>query len=375
MEYFRVAGVCLPQAHQALGMNFGDCYTMKALAKTRPGPGLELIETEVPKPGPHDVLIRVTATSICGTDVHIYRWDHWSQQRIHPPLILGHEFAGEIVAVGEAVQGLEVGMPVSAEGHIVDHTCAACRAGQLHLCQNAQVIGIDRPGAFAEYVCVPAENVWVNAPDVPPEIASLQDPFGNAVHAVYAFDLAGQSVLISGCGPIGLMAIPVARVAGARLIVATDPNAQRLKLAQRMGADLVLDPMREDVVRKIQELTGDGVDVVLEMSGAPAAIQTAFAALRSGGKVAALGLTAEPVALDWNELIVLKGATVQGIYGRKIWDTWHRMRALLQTGAVDLSPLITHRLPLSAYETAFGLLMEPGSELVAKVILYPNGMD
>lgn len=348
---------------------------MKALAKTHPGPGLELIETEVPQPGPRDVLIRVTATSICGTDVHIYRWDRWSQQRVRPPLILGHEFAGEIVAVGEEVQGLEVGMPVSAEGHIVDHTCAACRAGQLHLCQNARVIGIDRPGAFAEYVCVPAENVWVNAPDVPPEIASLQDPFGNAVHAVYTFDLAGQSVLISGCGPIGLMAIPVARVAGARLVVATDPNVQRLKLAQRMGADVVLDPAREDVVRQIQELTGDGVDVVLEMSGAPAAIRTAFAALRSGGKVAALGLTAEPIVLDWNELVVLKGATVQGIYGRKIWDTWHRMRALLQTGAVDLSPLITHRLPLSAYETAFQLLMEPQGELVAKIILYPNGMD
>jgi threonine 3-dehydrogenase len=349
---------------------------MKALAKMRPGPGLELIETEVPQPGPRDVLIRVTATSICGTDVHIYRWDGWSQQRIRPPLILGHEFAGEIVAMGEAVGGLEVGQPVSAEGHIVDHTCAACRAGQPHLCRNARVIGIDRPGAFAEYVCVPAENVWVNAPDVPPEIASLQDPFGNAVHAVYTFDLAGRSVLVSGCGPIGLMAIPVARVAGARLVIATDPNEQRLALARQMGADVVLNPRRDEVVAQLRELTeGDGVDVVLEMSGAPMAIQTALEALRPGGQVAALGLTSEPIRLDWNDLVVIKGATVQGIYGRKIWDTWHRMRALLQTGAVDLRPLITHRLPLEAYEEAFRLLMNPGDEVVAKIILYPNGMD
>lgn len=349
---------------------------MKALAKIQAAPGLELIETEVPRPGPRDVLIRVTAASICGTDVHIYRWDTWSQHRIRPPLILGHEFAGEIVAVGEEVDGLEVGQPVSAEGHIVDHTCAACRAGQPHLCRNARVIGIDRPGAFAEYVCVPAENVWVNAPDVPPEIAALQDPFGNAVHAVYTFDLAGRSVLVSGCGPIGLMAIPVARVAGARIIIATDLNEQRLALARRMGADVTLNPQQEEVVARVQELTGgDGVDVVLEMSGAPSAIRAALEALRPGGQVAALGLTGDAITLDWNELVVIKGATVQGIYGRRIWDTWHRMRALLQTGAVDLSPLITHRLPLEAYEQAFQLLMHPGDEMVAKIMLYPNDMD
>lgn len=349
---------------------------MKALAKMHPGPGLELITTEVPQPGPRDVLIRVTAASICGTDLHIYQWDTWSQQRIRLPLILGHEFAGEIVAVGEEVEGLEVGQSVSAEGHIVDHTCAACRAGQLHLCRNAQVIGIDRPGAFAEYVCVPAENVWVNAPDVPPEIASLQDPFGNAVHAVYTFDLAGRSVLVSGCGPIGLMAIPVARVAGARLIVATDLNAQRLALARRMGAEVTLNPQHDDVVAQVREMTeGDGVDVVLEMSGAPSAIRIALEALRPGGQIAALGLTAQPMTLDWNDLVVIKGTTVQGIYGRKIWDTWHRMRALLQTGAVDLSLLITHRLPLKEYERALHLLMHPGEEVVGKIILYPNSMD
>lgn len=346
---------------------------MKALAKTRPAPGLELIETDVPTPGPHDVLIKVTAASICGTDVHIYRWDEWSQHRIKPPLILGHEFAGEIVALGEAVSGLEVGMPVSAEGHIVDHTCAACRAGQAHLCRNTQVIGIDRHGAFAEYVLVPAENVWVNAPETPPEIASLQDPFGNAVHTAFAFDLAGQHVLVNGCGPIGLMAIPVARAIGAKTIFATDINDQRLALARQMGADYTLNPRQQDIVAEIRAATdGDGVDVVLEMSGAAPAIRTALEALRPGGKVAALGLVGNTLELDWSDLIVIKGATVQGIYGRKIWDTWYRMRALLQTGAVDLQPLITHRITLDEFERGFELLMNPGDEVVAKVVMYPN---
>ncbi|MDQ7029409.1 MAG: L-threonine 3-dehydrogenase [Ardenticatenia bacterium] len=344
---------------------------MRALAKVRPGPGLELIEVDVPRPGPDDVLIRVTATSICGTDLHIYTWDSWSQHRIKPPLILGHEFAGEIVEVGRHVKHLKPGMAVSAEGHIVDHTCPACRAGQPHLCQNVQVIGIDRPGSFAEYLAVPAENVWVNSPELPPEIASLQDPFGNAVHTAHAFDLTGHHVLVTGCGPIGLMVIPVARVLGARLIVATDINSRRLELARLMGADVTLNPAQDHVVEAVRDLTGGGADVVLEMSGAPEAIRQGLEALRPGGHMAALGLTNRPPSLDWNELIVIKGITVKGIYGRRLWETWHHMRGLLESGAVHLAPLITHRLPLEAYEEAFARLMAPGEDIVAKIIMFP----
>ncbi len=344
---------------------------MRALAKVRPGPGLELVEVDVPRPGPDDVLIRVTATSICGTDVHIYRWDSWSQHRIKPPLILGHEFAGEIVEVGRRVTHLKPGMAVSAEGHIVDHTCPACRAGQLHLCENVRVIGIDRPGSFAEYLVVPAENVWVNLPELPPEIASLQDPFGNAVHTAYAFDVAGQHVLVTGCGPIGLMVIPVLRVLGAKLIVATDVNNRRLGLARHMGADVTLNAAQEDVVTAVRDLTAGGADVVLEMSGAPQAIRQGLEALRPGGRMAALGLTGRSWELDWNELVVIKGITLKGIYGRRIWETWHQMRGLLESGAVDLAPLITHRISLDAYEEGFAKLMAPGDDVVAKVVMLP----
>ncbi|MGH2543168.1 MAG: L-threonine 3-dehydrogenase, partial [Ardenticatenaceae bacterium] len=319
--------------------------TMRALAKTETGAGLTLVEAPVPTPGPQDVLIQVEASSICGTDVHIYNWDAWSQSRIEPPVILGHEFSGQIAAVGSAVTDWKVGDYVSAEGHIVDWTCAACRNGQPHLCANVQVIGIDRDGAFADYLVVPSENVWKNPSDLPPEIASLQDPFGNAVHTAYAFDLAGKTVLITGVGPIGLMTIPVARVAGAATIIVTDVSRPKLHLARRMGADVMLNPLEDDIVGAVRDLTGDGADVLLEMSGAAAAIASGLAALRPGGEAALLGVPARPVEIDWANDVVFKGLTIQAIYGRKIWDTWHRMRALLATGAVDLSPLITHHLP------------------------------
>lgn len=344
---------------------------MRALAKTEAGPGLTLIEVPVPNPGPREALVRVTASSICGTDVHIYNWDAWSQSRIKPPLILGHEWAGEIVEVGREVTGWKVGDRVSAEGHLVDWTCAACRNGQPHLCVNVKVIGIDRPGAFAEYVSVPVENLWKNPDDLPHEIASLQDPFGNAVHTVYAFDVAGKVVLITGVGPIGLMAIPIARVAGARQIIVTDVSEPKLELARRMGADAMLNPMRQDVVEAVLDLTEDGADVLLEMSGAPAAINSGFAALRPGGEAALLGVPPKSIEIDWTNQVVFKGVTIKGIYGRKIWDTWYRMRALLTTGAVDLRPLITHELPLDAYEKGFAL-MKSRDEIVGKVILCPD---
>lgn len=342
---------------------------MHALAKTQAGPGLTLIETPVPHPGPRDALVRVTASSICGTDVHIYNWDAWSQSRIKPPLILGHEWAGEIVELGSQVTDWKVGEHVSAEGHLVDWTCAACRHGEPHLCVNVKVIGVDRPGAFAEYVCVPVENLWRND-DLPPEIASLQDPFGNAVHTAYAFDLAGKTVLVTGVGPIGLMTIPIARVAGAKKIIVSDVSEPKLTLAKRMGADHMLNPMHDNIVEAVLDLTEDGADVLLEMSGAPAAINSGLAALRPGGEAALLGVAPKAFEIDWNENVVFKGVTIQGIYGRKIWDTWYRMKGLLSTGAVDLRPLITHELPLSNFQQGFDL-MKSRDEIVGKVILRP----
>ncbi len=358
-----------PAPTAALGAMSIMAETMRAVAKTAPGEGLSLVEVPVPQPGPDDVLIRVTAASICGTDVHIFNWDRWSQSRIKPPLVLGHEFAGEVVAVGRAVSDLPLGTPVSAEGHILKPGARHVRPGQEHLATDIEVIGIDRPGAFAEYVSVPRSNVWVNPPDLAPEIASLQDPFGNAVHTVHAQPVAGRSVLITGAGLIGLMAIPVARVAGAASVIVTDVNPQRLEMARQMGADLALDA-RADPLAAVREATdGAGVDVLLEMSGNASAIDQGFEALRPGGDAALLGLPGQPIQLDWSRHLVVKGATVRGIYGRKIWETWHRMRRLLEAGAVDLTPLVTHRLPLSQFQDGFDA-MRAGTS--GKVVFYPG---
>ena len=341
---------------------------MRALAKTAPGEGLTLVERPVPQPGPGDALIRVTAASICGTDVHIYNWDEWSQGRIKPPVVLGHEFAGEVVALGAGVVDLALGTPVSAEGHILLPDARHVVHGQEHLAKDMEVIGIDRDGAFAEYLCVPRRNLWVNPPDLAPEIASLQDPFGNAVHTVHAQSVVGKRVLVTGAGLIGLMAVPVARAAGAAAVYVTDLNPGRLDLARRLGADLALDA-REDPVAGIMAATdGAGVDVLLEMSGAAPAIDQGFRALRPGGEAAILGLPSRPVQVDWAAHIVTKGATVRGIYGRRIWDTWHLMRALLATGAVDLAPLITHRYPLVEFQAGFDAMRSGQS---GKVILLP----
>lgn len=345
--------------------------TMPAVMKAEPAPGLSLVDVPTPRIGPDDVLIRVTAASICGTDVHIYNWDIWSQHRIKPPLILGHEFAGEIVECGANVKSLNAGDFVSAEGHILGQGSHHVHYGQEHLAPGIEVLGIDRAGAFARYVVVPAGNVWKNPPDLAPEIASLQDPFGNAVHTVFAQDVAAKRVLITGAGPIGLMAIPVAKAVGARSVYITDVNPMKLELARRLGVDEALNAADTATLAHIQDLTdGEGVDVLLEMSGHPAAIDQGFRALRPGGEVALLGLPSQAIQIDWGEHLVLKGATVRGIYGRRIWDTWYRMRALLATGAVDLWPLITHRFPLAEFETGFQL-MKSSHELVGKVILYP----
>ncbi len=331
--------------------------SMRALRKTSAGMGLELVEVSRPTPGPDDVLVRVVASSICGTDVHIYDWDAWSADRIQPPVTLGHEFAGTVELTGDRVGDLRIGTPVSAECHVVLEGARHVIPGQEHLASDMEVIGIDRDGAFAQFVVVPRRNIWVNPDDLDPEIASLQDPFGNAVHTVHAQDIAGRTVLITGGGGlIGSMAIPVAKAAGAAMVLATDVNPSRLELAGRMGADRVIDA-RGSVVDEVLEVTdGRGADVLLEMSGHPSAIQGGLESLRPGADVAVLGLPSAAIPIEWGRLIVIKGLTVRGIYGRRIWETWHLMRALLQTGAVDLKPMITHRLDLGDFETGFSAM-------------------
>ena len=351
---------------------------MQAVVKSQATPGLELAELDIPTIGPHDVLIRVTATSICGTDVHIYDWDAWAQSRIKPPLILGHEFAGEIVEIGEEADtepyraaGIRLGAFVSAEGHIVDNICFQCRTGNKHICRNVAVLGVDRPGTFAEYVAVPADNVWPNPPGLSPEIASLQDPLGNAVHAALAQEIVGKTVLITGCGPIGLMAIPLCLAAGAAAVYATDIRPPRLELARQLQATRALNPHVEDVHGIVMaETHGEGVDVLLEMSGSKEAMEQGFALLKNGGAAALLGLPSRPLEFDWANHVIFKGATVRGIYGRRIWQTWYQMRELLASGRLDLRPLITHRLKLREFEEGFALL-KSRDKVVGKVVMYP----
>ncbi len=343
--------------------------TMRAVIKARPEPGFELREVPVPQIGPRDVLIKVRATSICGTDLHIYRWDPWAQSRIKPPLIVGHEFCGDVVAVGREVRTVKEGDYVSVESHIVCGTCAYCRTGRGHLCPNTQIIGVDRDGSWAEYVAVPAENAWPNPPDLPPHIATLQENFGNAVHTAFAIDLRAKKVLVTGCGPVGIMAIAVARAIGARAIFATDITDYRLDLARKMGADVTINAQREDVVQRILELTdGEGVDAWMEMSGAPAALAQGFQVLKPGGEVALLGLPPEPVRLDLNNWVIFKGVRVHGIIGRRLWETWYQMRGLLRSGAVDLEPLVTHTFPLERFEDALAVMASGQS---GKVVLIP----
>lgn len=346
---------------------------MQAVTKLRPEPGMELIQADIPQPGPRDVLIKVKATSICGTDVHIYKWDRWSQNRIRPPLIIGHEFAGEIIAVGEQVRPDEPGVGdfVSAESHIVCGVCQQCKLGQAHVCQNTRIIGVDVDGCYAEYVVIPVENAWKNPLNMPLQVASLQENFGNSVHTVSAVDVRAKTVLVTGCGPAGLMTIPVARAFGAELIVVTDLSSYRLALARQVGADLALNPAEDDVIARAQDsVRGKGFDVLLEMSGAPAALAQGLSLLKSGAEAALLGLA--PGALDnfnLNDLVIMKGVTVHGIAGRRLWETWYQMRALLSSGAVDLKPIITHEFPLSRWREAMETMASGQS---GKIVMYPG---
>lgn len=343
--------------------------TMKAVVKARPEPGFEMDEVPLPRPAPHEVLVKVSAASICGTDLHIYRWDDWAAGRIHPPVIVGHEVCGEIVERGPNVTYPEVGEFVSLESHVICNTCPYCRTGQGHLCENTELIGVDRDGGFAEYIAIDAQNAWPNPPDLPLEIAVLQENFGNAVHTAFAFDLRAKKVLVTGAGPVGLMTIAVARAIGARAVYATDISPYRVQFAERVGADIALHATDDDVIGVLREETdGEGVDVLLEMSGAPSAIDQGFALLKPGGDAALLGVAPEPFQFDWNQHLVFKAARVHGISGRRLWETWYQARGLVRSGAVDLSPLVTHKFTLEEIDQAIDVMVSGES---GKVMITP----
>ena len=330
--------------------------TMRALMKTGPRPGAELRNVAVSRPGPHEVLVRVLAASICGTDLHIYNWDEWAAGRLHPPLIFGHEFCGEIIEKGEEVDNVQVGDFIAAETHVICHTCYQCRTGQGHVCENVSIIGVDRPGIFADYAVIPGENAWKTSRRFPPEIATLQEPFGNAVHTALSGRITAKSVFVSGCGPLGLFCVALARFAGASHVFASELTPLRRELARKVGARAVFDPARDDVVAEVHRLTeGGGVDVLLETAGAPRAIEDGFKCLKYGGRASLIGLPSKPFVFDFTNQVIFKGATVIGISGREIFETWYQTRELLE-GGLDLSPIITHRLALEDFEQAFTLL-------------------
>jgi threonine 3-dehydrogenase len=347
--------------------------TMKALRKMQAARGLSYETAQVPAIGAADVLVRVKTASICGTDLHIYGWDRWSQGRIKPPVTLGHEFCGVVDRVGEEVTAVKAGDFVSAEMHVNCGHCHQCRLGEAHICQNLRIIGIDQDGAFAEFVKIPASNIWKLDPAIPEHYGAILDPLGNAVHTVLAGPIAGQTVLVTGCGPIGLMSIAVAKACGSSTVFATETNENRRAVAKKMGADVVLNPASEDAVARIlAETNGTGVDALLEMSGNPTAIQQGFKALRAGGRASLLGIPTENVPLDLVNDVIFKGATVQGIYGRRMYGTWVQMTALLKAGRLNLEPLFGEREPLEKFEDAFAKLQ---GGLAGKILLYPNGMQ
>ncbi len=325
---------------------------MKALVKSRPQAGLWLEEVPEPRPGANEVLIRVRKTGICGTDLHLYNWDDWARRNLQTPRIVGHEFVGEIVELGPGVTGYAVGDRVTAEGHVTCGLCRNCRAGKRHLCERAAGIGGGRDGAFAEYLAVPAFNLWPLHPDIPDEMAAILDPFGNAVHAVFAFPVATEDVLVTGAGPIGLMSAAVCRHLGARRVVVTDVSDYRLALAAKLGATRAVNVARTPLEEAMRELgMSNGFDVGLEMSGSAEAFRQMLAAMYHGGGVALLGFLPTGTGIDWDR-VIFKGLTLKGIYGREMFETWHRMSQLLRSG-LDIAPVVTHRFPAEDFEQAF----------------------
>ena len=322
---------------------------------------------DVPEPdyGPNDLLIKIRKTAICGTDIHIYKWDDWAQRTIPVPMVVGHEFVGEVAALGSHVRGFAVGDRVSGEGHITCGYCRNCRAGRRHLCRNTEGVGVNRAGAFAEYLVIPAFNAFKIPADIPDEIAAFFDPFGNAVHTALSFDLVGEDVLITGAGPIGCMAAAVCRHVGARHVVVTDLNPYRLELARKMGASIAIDP-RKTTPREAMKQVGmvEAYDVGLEVSGAPAAFQQMLRVMNHGGRIALLGIPPNDTAIDW-DLVIFKGLQIKGVYGREMFETWYKMASLLQSG-LDLSPILTHQMHIDDYQEGFDVMLSGKS---GKVVL------
>ena len=333
---------------------------MKALVKARPEPGLWMQHVPVPEPGPNDVLIKVRKSAICGTDVHIWKWDAFSARTVPVPMVVGHEFVGEIVDMGAAASKYRIGQRVSGEGHIVCGICRNCRAGRGHLCRNTRGVGVQRPGSFAEYLCIPETNVVPIPEDIPDEIAAIFDPLGNAVHTALSFDLVGEDVLVTGAGPIGIMGALVAQKAGARKTVITDINPYRLTLARKMGVQHVVD-VGQQQLREVMDAIGmtEGFDVGLEMSGASAAMQQMIRSMNNGGKVALLGIAPTEFPVDWNS-VIFKMLHIKGIYGREMYETWYKMIALVQSG-LDVSGVITHRISIDDFEEGFAAMISGNS--------------
>jgi threonine 3-dehydrogenase len=345
--------------------------TMKAVVKTQAGPGVEIRDMPIPSAGPGELLLRVLRAGVCGTDLHIYEWDPWSQNRIKPPVIIGHEFVGEILALGAGVTEFKLGERVSFESHIVCGHCTACRSGDGHVCHNTKILGVDVHGGFAEYAVAPAANAWRAPANVSLEVQAVMEPLGNAVHTAFSGDLSACRIGVTGCGPIGLFAIGVARAAGACQVIASDVAPYRLELARRMNADAVIDVTKEDFVRRVMELTdGRGLDGVLEMSGNGKAIRDGLAALRNGGRLSLLGLPRENFDLDWNNLLIFKGITLHGIVGRRMYETWYQMDNLLRSGRLDVRPAITHVMPMEKISEGIEQLR---SGKAGKIVLVPWG--
>jgi threonine 3-dehydrogenase len=338
---------------------------MKALVKAKAEPGLWMQDVPVPEIGINDVLIKVDRTAICGTDLHIYKWDEWAQKTIPVPMVVGHEFVGEIVKTGSNVKDFFPGDVVSGEGHVVCGLCRNCLAGRRHLCAHTKGVGVNRPGCFAEYIALPMSNVWHHRPTIPPDIAAIFDPFGNAVHTALQFPVLGEDVLITGAGPIGMMAAAVCRHAGARFIVITDVNPCRLELAKKFGVTRAVD-VRTTKLADVQKELGmkEGFDVGLEMSGNPEAFRDMIANMAHGGKIAMLGIPPKEMSIDWNA-VIFDMLTIKGIYGREMYETWYKMTVMIESG-LDISPVITHRLKVDEFEQGFQAMLDGHA---AKVIL------
>ncbi|MGA1778792.1 MAG: L-threonine 3-dehydrogenase [Planctomycetota bacterium] len=343
---------------------------MRTLSKAGREPGLQLVEKPIPTPRADEVLVRVLATSICGTDLHIYNWDAWAEANVRAPLTVGHEFCGEVGAVGEDVIELVPGDYVAAESHVFCGTCYQCRIGHRHICENEEIIGIHRDGAFAEYIAFPERCAWKTDRSVPPHIATLQEPLGNSVHATMLNDVSRKQVVVFGCGPTGLFSVAIAKICGAAQVIAVDVRDFRLDLARRIGADQAIDPSQVDLVARIRELTGGhGADVVLEMSGNARAVEDGLRALGRGGDFRFFGVPSDRLSIDVARDIIFKGARISGIIGRRIYETWFDSSGLLQAG-LDLEPIVTHRMPLEEYASAFEMIRDGNC---GKIILYPNG--